>query len=805
MKTVYMCENEDEIILAHEMKPEGFTTCIEAPDLGFCDTSPLVGALCRHSCDPVSFPGVHHYVFDIDKHESVMYTDYTNCGDLDAVDVVNCTKIAIGDPARCYDRVVKAICAATCEDMGVSTGTLVKYCEVAHNDFQPVMKSWPRGAEVDWKETPTMAYTRSVYLHQTHTMKGPQVWEPCSTVGSLRNLTTKGRLEFIASDYFPMDTPMAPVAVKYVCGVPPSCPAMTSCVMSEAEFNSESSLIRKGIPFGERIGEAPPFIIEQLLTSKLWVDQMAEEADDWMKNDKLHPDTGPDPDDPNERSRNFGFGKIMITPTRALAVMRVKDYPYGKQVFLSNPMHTRVSVAKFPKDAFSFFLLVSGGADVDLLANFHYHAPKLVGYKGVVGDVIRFESFNKKGGVADKGPIELDILQPGITSPYGLKVLAYNLETKEVKDLKSIPGGKVTSLGGGVFRATIPPKVAMRADLLLSEDLDECATPESRETPCESYEDGGVCIDLDGYSECGCREGFVQMEKGPAAGQCLQTMFTPPGNTQTILLYPQDRLEKGWRINEIRVYEKYDPYTKSCMGMCPDGTMSPDCSYGVTVGSEPDLGPIALGTMSNLRTSKPYPLHYKEAAVDLDPKTAWWTYDFVVDRSMDTGGWYAFDVPAPRDPQCIRLSMAECEKVPEVMVVHKGVGKITEESVAYKSDNVTFPRPGWTESRVHGVSTSTVDLDIGCGTPGQYFGELLVSYLRVPSPCLCKQLCLDHVDEGCETWKWYAETMQCFLQSDIFVGDTETVDSPKSYKAGVRTEGLYLTSNGWWRRSFAPN
>ena len=53
------------------------------------------------------------------------------------------------------------------------------------------------------------------------------------------------------------------------------------------------------------------------------VDKMAETTEDWVKDDKLHPDTGPDPDDPYVRSRNFGFGKIMITPTRAFAAHRV--------------------------------------------------------------------------------------------------------------------------------------------------------------------------------------------------------------------------------------------------------------------------------------------------------------------------------------------------------------------------------------------------------------------------------------------------------------------------------------------------
>ena len=87
------------------------------------------------------------------------------------------------------------------------------------------------------------------------------MWEPCSTFGSLKNLTTLERLGFIASEYFPIDTQKAPVSVKYVCGVNPSCPAMTSCVMSEQEFNTEMGLIRKGIPSATllRRGVIPSF------------------------------------------------------------------------------------------------------------------------------------------------------------------------------------------------------------------------------------------------------------------------------------------------------------------------------------------------------------------------------------------------------------------------------------------------------------------------------------------------------------------------------------------------------------------
>ena len=91
-------------------------------------------------------------------------------------------------------------------------------------------------------------------------------------------MTTLERLGFIASEYFPIDTQKAPVSVKYVCGVNPSCPAMTSCVMSEQEFNTEMGLIRKGIPFSERISDQPLFLVTNILGSTLWVSAPVQPA-----------------------------------------------------------------------------------------------------------------------------------------------------------------------------------------------------------------------------------------------------------------------------------------------------------------------------------------------------------------------------------------------------------------------------------------------------------------------------------------------------------------------------------------------
>merc|ERR1719420_1167657 len=64
-----------------------------------------------------------------------------------------------------------------------------------------------------------------------------------------------------------------------------------------------------------------------------------------------------------------------------------------------------------------------------------------------------------------------------------------------------------------------------------------------------------------------------------------------------------------------------------------------------------------------------------------------------------------------------------------------------------------------------------LDLAVPCGIKdAQYFGEKLLDYIGVMTVCACEQLCLEHVDEGCATYKWYSETNHCFLQADVFEG-----------------------------------
>ena len=53
---------------------------------------------------------------------------------------------------------------------------------------------------------------------------------------------------------------------------------------------------------------------------------------------------------------------------------------------------------------------------------------------------------------------------------------------------------------------------------------------------------------------------------------------------------------------KVRVFEKYDERTKTCFGRCPDGSMSPDCTYGQYIGP----GVSSAGRINNVRASDPY-------------------------------------------------------------------------------------------------------------------------------------------------------------------------------------------------------
>merc|ERR1719420_705893 len=95
-----------------------------------------------------------------------------------------------------------------------------------------------------------------------------------------------------------------------------------------------------------------------------------------------------------------------------------------------------------------------------------------------------------------------------------------------------------------------------------------------------------------------------------------------------------------------------------------------------------------------------------------------------------------------------------------------------------------------------------LDLAVPCGIKdAQYFGEQLLNYTGVATVCACEQLCLEHVDEGCATYKWYSETQHCFLQADVFEGvdpASEVISGKALSTARATLRSHYEKGTGWW-------
>merc|ERR1719460_836204 len=150
--------------------------------------------------------------------------------------------------------------------------------------------------------------------------------------------------------------------------------------------------------------------------------------------------------------------------------------------------------------------------------------------------------------------------------------------------------------------------------------------------------------------------------------------------------------------------------------------------------------------------------------------------------------------------------------MPKTFTLHRGKVDAVMESSAFSSDAVPFTAPGMagfiesvTKSRK--ADDTSVDLAIPCGIEdAQFFGEMFRDWTGVATACACKQLCVDHVDEGCATWKWYDETQHCFLQRDVFEGtDPDGQVTPQGALSTSRAtyRPRYESGSGWWKRPFA--
>jgi hypothetical protein len=292
--------------------------------------------------------------------------------------------------------------------------------------------------------------------------------------------------------------------------------------------------------------------------------------------------------------------------------------------------------------------------------------------------------------------------------------------------------------------------------------------------------------------------------------QCVKQTWNEVDHS--FLVYHTDAVNYGWHVGEVRLFDSYDPVTGKCVGTCKTGELSPDCHYN------DDLGERGTPVPQNVKVSGTYPGKVKQALKDADPATEWWTDELALSRRTGSGGWFSFGAHWEINIQCVRVEMTCSDQQPKTFALHRGMSGFAPESPAFSTAGVPFLEPGrpaWL-STVHaqlGPSDKSVDFNVGCGiVNAQYFGENFKDYKDVPLPCHCQLICLEHVDEGCVSWKWYGETQHCFLMKSVFVGDDDAsevpaggaLNTPRAVdRRGTVAPGAPVEGTGWWKLPFA--
>jgi hypothetical protein len=303
--------------------------------------------------------------------------------------------------------------------------------------------------------------------------------------------------------------------------------------------------------------------------------------------------------------------------------------------------------------------------------------------------------------------------------------------------------------------------------------------------------------------------------------QCIKIAYDEADSQ--FLIYHTDKAEYGWKVGEIMLFESSDADGR-CMGDCGRDGMGYECHFGSKLpdGGEPTAGADgnynyqyndnSNAYITNVLVSPTYPGKSKSGLNDrsIGPSNDWESKELELDRMDGTGAYISFEVPAGVNVNCVRLYMACSANALTSFTLFRGKKGTAMEGPAYSTAGLPLYTPGeagWLEmkSATRAPDAKYVDFAVPCGIKdAQYFGELFPhNYTDVPTPCGCKQLCMDNVDEGCTSWKWYEETKHCILQKSYFSGTDplsypEMADVLSEPRAAMRSQ--YTDGTGWWKR-----
>jgi hypothetical protein len=440
-------------------------------------------------------------------------------------------------------------------------------------------------------------------------------------------------------------------------------------------------------------------------------------------------------------------------------------------------------------------------------------------FDGYISDGIRIERFTEDKVAIRDGKFVFDVFMPNwdeSTYP-GTDIYALRFPPVPGSDAVLIEseGGSLEVLPAGIVRITV---TELYGDFVILTDKNECAKPE--DNFCDK--DVGICTNRRYGYDCSCPDDYT-CKAGPN-GPCETCEVKQQSYDDFyIRLRHASRLDYGWRVDSVnfysdltcttRVYPKaYCLNAADAVVLCTDGS---ECKAGSACGSE-----------NGFASDEAYPFattEKKTAANLLAAGKKWWSECITcnpeeVDATHGGASALTFEFTGSKAVQCLKVEQGSVAgdymgHASRELVVERG--PMTCKSSCGAHTGMCQPTMTWNATcgsmESFGGVQDTCEatfIPLGCGAAGTVlFGEILEpagtenlvfygsypsgragitvtasdSGVLVPSACHCHEMCLNYLDEGCRSYKYYSKSTtetHCILQTTDFAHYTTGLLNP---------------------------
>merc|ERR1719161_3035682 len=468
--------------------------------------------------------------------------------------------------------------------------------------------------------------------------------------------------------------------------------------------------------------------------------------------------------------------KTLISVERAVAFIARTKWAWASELYRNVPGHLRMKIrdpGNFDKAIITMVSAEGSESMRELGKNYDDQMPE--GYEPWYTDVIRIERFTRTlQKLSSNTPMVIDVYAPTVPKlfMYHFDVVTGERTAVPTAGAPDYPGWyTVTVMKDGDYVGTTMSPCPLAAPSIANRDPTSPA----------------VCPDTNPGAQCPlkCASGFV-----PSGNEyftcslgkwseesCVAARAYSPEKPYFRLTH-RSRLDYGWRIRQLFVYSD-----AGCTVSVPDVEI-------ISTSGDYDGYPSAgLTDSGDSGSMVPETTCVQNAGACAD----WWSQGlnvnpYEVDETHGEAAYVDFAVPKDTDVQCVRVISrskgpggVDRMYYPKEMVLYRGWlqgSNERKEGVEFADSPILID--GWTEfwtteadeAGGPGETGQVTDFTTTCGLSNtMLFGELIDYVQGVPSPCHCKQLCIDSIEMGCRSFKYRlgTPTLQpiCYLQGEI--------------------------------------